>query len=33
MKISLFTSGSAGKQKRVTHNMGDFYKAGHWLVD
>jgi len=33
MKITLFTSGSAGKQKKVTHNMGDFYKAGHWLVE
>ena len=33
MKITLFTSGSTGKQKRVTHDMRDFYKAGHWLVE
>ena len=33
MKISMYSSGSTGKQKKVTHNMGDFYKAGHWLVE
>ena len=33
MKITLFTSGSTGKQKSVTHDMRDFYKAGHWLVE
>ena len=32
MKISMYSSGSTGKQKKVTHNMRDFYKAGHWLV-
>ena len=33
MKISMYSSGSTGKQKKVTHNMRDFYKAGHWLVE
>tara|TARA_B100000745_G_scaffold36474_2_gene22685 strand:- start:2951 stop:3571 length:621 start_codon:yes stop_codon:yes gene_type:complete len=33
MKISMYSSGSTGKQKKVTHHMGDFYKAGNWLVE
>ena len=28
MNISLFSSGSTGKQKKVTHDIKDFYKAG-----
>jgi len=33
MNISMYSSGSTGKQKKVTHRMGDFYKAGNWLVE
>ena len=33
MKISMYSSGSTGKQKKVTHHMGDFYKAGNFLVE
>ena len=33
MKITLFTSGSTGKAKKVTHDEKDFYAAGHWLVE
>lgn len=33
MKITTFTSGTTGKQKRITHDEKDFYKAGHFLCE
>ena len=33
MKITLYTSGSTGQSKKVTHDEKDFYSAGHWLVE
>ena len=33
MKITLYTSGSTGQAKKVTHDEKDFYSAGHWLVE
>ena len=33
MKITIFTSGTTGKQKRVTHDEMDFYKPAQFLCN
>ena len=33
MKITIFTSGTTGKQKRITHDEVDFYKPAQFLCN